>query len=78
MTVLFCFSSDLVNFVQTHYTAPRMIVVGAGAVSHQQLTQLADKSFGSLPAQSALPVAKLPCKYTGSGTLHHAQWGDGL
>ena len=27
---------DLVSYIQTHYTAPRMVVVGSGAVKHEE------------------------------------------
>jgi processing peptidase subunit beta len=40
---------DLEDYINTHYTAPRMVVAGAGAINHAQLTELADKSFGGLP-----------------------------
>lgn len=28
---------DLVEYVQTHYTAPRVVVAGAGSISHQHV-----------------------------------------
>jgi len=39
----------LVEYIDTHYTGPRMALVGAGAVDHNQLCDLANKHFGSLP-----------------------------
>jgi len=44
---------DLEKYIQTHYTAPRMVIAGAGAVSHSQLCDLANKSFEKLPTQPA-------------------------
>ena len=41
---------DLTNYIKTNYTADRMVLVGAGGVPHDQLVQLAEKHFGSLPA----------------------------
>jgi processing peptidase subunit beta len=41
---------DLVSYIKTNYTADRMVLVGAGGVPHQQLVELAEKNFGSLPA----------------------------
>lgn len=40
---------QLREYITTHYTAPRMIVVGAGALEHQRLVEMADKCFGNLP-----------------------------
>lgn len=44
--------ADLLNYVQTHYAADRMVLVAAGAVDHDQLCNLAEKSFASLPRTS--------------------------
>lgn len=41
--------SDLIDYVQTHYTANRFVIAGAGAVSHEDLVTLSQKYFGSLP-----------------------------
>lgn len=41
--------SDLQDYVKQHYTAPRMVIAGAGAVDHDQLVDLAKTSFGNLP-----------------------------
>lgn len=41
---------QLQDYITTHYTAPRMVVVGAGALEHEQLVELADKCFGNLPS----------------------------
>ena len=40
--------ADLKEFIATQYTGPRVVVAGAGAVEHKQLTELADKTFGRL------------------------------
>jgi len=59
---------DLENYINTHYTAPRMVVAGAGAVNHAQLTELAEKSFGGLPTNppSSLTVPTDEALFTGS------------
>lgn len=44
---------DLVDYMATHYSAPRMVLSGAGAVDHQELVSLATKAFSGLPAGSA-------------------------
>lgn len=40
---------DLINYMQKHYRAPRMIVSAAGNITHTQLLALVDKYF-NLPA----------------------------
>lgn len=40
---------DLESYIKTNYTADRMVLVGAGGVPHQQLVDLAQKHFSSLP-----------------------------
>jgi processing peptidase subunit beta len=59
---------DLENYIKTHYTAPRMVVAGAGAVNHAQLTELAEKTFGGLPSTPAdgLVVPTDEALFTGS------------
>jgi len=38
-----------VDYIQRQYTAPRMVVAGAGAVDHASLCDLAEEHFGELP-----------------------------
>jgi len=59
---------QLVDYIQTQYTAPRMVVAGAGAVEHEQLCSLAEEHFGGLPTSSATGVdaAFEPAVFTGS------------
>ena len=57
----------LTDYIATHYTAPRMVIAGAGAVDHAQLCDLSAKHFGSLPSASSAPaVAMEPADFTGS------------
>jgi mitochondrial-processing peptidase subunit beta len=42
--------NDLTNYIKTNYTADRMVLVGAGGIPHQQLVDLAEKYFSSMPA----------------------------
>lgn len=61
--------NDLVDYIQTHYTAPRMVVAGAGAIDHTHLVDLAGKSFASLPTNPTTAddlVKKDPFLWTGS------------
>lgn len=46
---------DLANYIQTNYTADRMVLVGTGAVDHEELVKLAEKQFSTLPV-SADPI----------------------
>jgi processing peptidase subunit beta len=48
---------DLVNYIKTNYTADRMVLVGAGGVTHDQLVKLAEQHFGSLPNQPPTSAA---------------------
>lgn len=59
---------DLADYIKTHYTAPRIVIAGAGAVDHEQLTQLAEKHFGQLPSEPAdgLVVPSDVARFTGS------------
>ena len=43
---------DLDTYIKTHYTAPRCVLVGAGAVDHDELVELANKAFASLPTEN--------------------------
>jgi mitochondrial-processing peptidase subunit beta len=53
---------DLKNYIDTHYTADRFVVAGAGAISHDQLVDLTDRYFGRLPRtlQDATASAGVP------------------
>eukprot|EP00759_Apiculatamorpha_spiralis_P034918 PhF_6_TR36006/c0_g1_i1/m.52172/K17732/PMPCB, MAS1; mitochondrial-processing peptidase subunit beta len=53
----------ILDFVSTHYTGPRMVLVGAGAVQHAELERLAQQHFGDLPPTNSKP--KMPAVYTG-------------
>lgn len=58
----------LEDYIKTHYTGPRIVVAGAGAIDHTQLTQLADKAFGALPSapRDGLVTASQPAVFVGS------------
>jgi processing peptidase subunit beta len=59
---------DLSDYIQTHYTAPRMVIAGAGAINHEELCNLAGEHFGTLPAapKNSVEVAMDPAVFTGS------------
>eukprot|EP00657_Telonema_sp_P-1_P004373 TRINITY_DN2011_c0_g1_i2.p1 TRINITY_DN2011_c0_g1~~TRINITY_DN2011_c0_g1_i2.p1 ORF type:complete len:361 (-),score=166.23 TRINITY_DN2011_c0_g1_i2:9-1091(-) len=60
---------DLEKYIKTHYTAPRMVFAGAGAIEHEQLVDLAGKSFDKLPTETQPEAASSSArdyKFTGS------------
>jgi len=59
---------DILDYINVHYTAPRVLIAGAGAVDHEELVKLASEHFGKLPAtsRSGKPVYKEPAVFTGS------------
>ena len=61
-------ADDIVKYVKTHYTAPRMVLAAAGAVDHDELATLAGDYFGGVPtvAPEGLSYEALPSLFTGS------------
>jgi len=61
-------SDDIVQYIKTHYTAPRMVVAAAGAVDHDQLVKLTDEYFGGVPsvAPPGYTYEKPPSLFSGS------------
>ena len=43
---------QIIEFQKTHYVGQNIVIVGAGNIQHEQLSQLAEKYFGNLPATS--------------------------
>jgi len=51
---------DLASYIQTNYTADRMVLVGTGGVSHNELVELAKKHFSALPVSAnPIPLGRL-------------------
>merc|ERR1711990_715502 len=44
---------DLDKYIKTHYTAPRMVIAGSGAITHEQLCDISNKAFSGLPSTPA-------------------------
>mmetsp|Transcript_3146 Transcript_3146/g.5306 ORF Transcript_3146/g.5306 Transcript_3146/m.5306 type:complete len:469 (+) Transcript_3146:52-1458(+) len=42
-------ADDIVKYVKTHYTAPRMVLAASGAINHDELVSLAGDYFGGVP-----------------------------
>jgi processing peptidase subunit beta len=59
---------DLLSFVKSCYQGPRIVLAGAGALKHEQLVELANKSFITLPTGNLSPK-KYPTAFTGSEIL---------
>jgi len=57
--------SHLEDYVKNFYVAPRMCLVGAGGVEHEQLVSLAEKHFSGLPTTGG-EVEHVKPKFTGS------------
>lgn len=60
--------NQMENYRNTYYTAPRMVLVGVGNVSHEKMVELGEKYFAQLPSQSQTSVSdKTPeASYLGS------------
>ncbi|WCJ25618.1 Mitochondrial-processing peptidase subunit beta [Euphorbia peplus] len=59
----------LESYIQTHYTAPRMIIVASGAVKHEDVVEQVKKLFTKLssePTTASQLVAEDPAFFTGS------------
>uniref|UniRef100_A0AAQ5X3U5 Mitochondrial-processing peptidase subunit beta n=1 Tax=Amphiprion ocellaris TaxID=80972 RepID=A0AAQ5X3U5_AMPOC len=59
---------DLVDYINSHYKAPRMVLAAAGGVNHEELVGLAKSHFSGVSFEyegDAVPVLS-PCRFTGS------------
>ncbi|XP_042064420.1 probable mitochondrial-processing peptidase subunit beta, mitochondrial [Salvia splendens] len=60
---------DIQDYIATHYTASRTVLVGSGAVKHEEFVEEVKKLFTKLssnPITSSELVAKAPSIFTGS------------
>lgn len=60
--------SDLLQYIESHYKGPRMVVAAAGGVDHDKIVKTAEKCFKDVKVTYdgvAIPVVE-PCRYTGS------------
>jgi processing peptidase subunit beta len=58
---------DLLKYISTHYTAPRMVLAASGGVDHQELVKLADRAFSGLSSANNKPANfQHPGSFTGS------------
>jgi len=56
---------DLVKYVETFYTAPRMVLVGTGGVDHNALVEAAEAAFGGLSSTDKAPLVPA-CEFHGA------------
>ncbi|KAK8710120.1 hypothetical protein V6N13_145459 [Hibiscus sabdariffa] len=59
----------LQNYIQTHYTAPRMVIAASGAVKHEEIVEQVKKLFTKLssdPTTGSQLVMNEPASFTGS------------
>jgi len=56
----------ITDYTSTHYTAPRMVVAGAGAIEHDDLVGLSEKLLGSVPSAGPKEPVMEPAFFTGS------------
>lgn len=58
---------DLKDYIDTHYSTPRIVLSAAGGVKHNDLVKLAEKELGGLKNSFDGKSAQLaPCRFTGS------------
>ena len=60
---------DLIEYQKSHYTGNRLVIAGAGGISHENLVSYAQEHFGGVPADTpeGLPQPVLePAAFTGS------------
>lgn len=48
----------IIDYVKTHYTAPRMCLVSSGGISPEHAYKLAEKFFSDLPSANNRPILK--------------------
>lgn len=57
--------NDIRNYIDTHYSAPRIVLAAAGGVDHDELVQLAAENFRDLKTSVSEEEKIQPCRYTG-------------
>lgn len=58
--------NDLVEYITTHYKAPRIVLAGAGGIDHNDLVKLAEDHFKGLGVAYEGDIPEVaPCRFTG-------------
>ncbi|XP_067684904.1 mitochondrial-processing peptidase subunit beta-like [Haliotis asinina] len=61
---------DLVEYINSHYKGPRIVLAAAGGVNHDSLVNIAKQHFGSIGTNYEGEIPLLPpCRFTGSEIL---------
>ncbi|KAF7489393.1 Mitochondrial-processing peptidase subunit beta [Sarcoptes scabiei] len=55
---------DLINYINTHYKGPRIVVAGAGGTEHERIVELVDSYFGDIDADAS-NIKIESCEYKG-------------
>jgi processing peptidase subunit beta len=60
--------ADIKEYIASHYTAPRMVIAGAGPIEHEELVDLAKKLFGDVPSSPTNGIEPYmePARFVGS------------
>lgn len=59
--------NDLVEYINTYYTGPHMVIAAAGGVKHEEIVAEAEKLFSKIPASSAhANIRDVHTEFTGS------------
>ncbi|XP_017778905.1 PREDICTED: mitochondrial-processing peptidase subunit beta [Nicrophorus vespilloides] len=60
-------NTDLRSYLDNHYKASRIVVAGAGGVSHEELTKLAECTLNKVNNEYTAEIPSLsPCRYSGA------------
>ncbi|KAJ7381570.1 hypothetical protein OS493_040407 [Desmophyllum pertusum] len=54
------------EYINKHYSAPRIVLAAAGGVDHDALVKLAEQNFNGLRSTYESQDVLQPCRYTGS------------
>ncbi|KAI8837591.1 Metalloenzyme, LuxS/M16 peptidase-like protein [Chytridium lagenaria] len=65
-------AADVAAFLKSNYTPDRLVLVGAGDVSHDALVKLAESNFGSLKNAAPAFWIRCPCLVSTHPTAHVA------
>lgn len=60
---------NIKDYLDAHYIAPRMVLVGTGGVNHAQLKELAEKHFGNVPKAGRDVTGEDKPVFTGSQVI---------
>jgi len=59
--------NDLIEYINTYYTAPHIVVAAAGGVRHEEVVEQAEKLFAKIPASSThANIRDVHTDFTGS------------